>query len=269
MENLTVAERNVFIHNLLQNMIDKEDLRNTQQIINKADNNKVAVIIEPRRHEFLEKVVRNVMYFLPKDEWNLHIITYQDNIEWVKSLFPNWEVTITSINSSNLNLYQYTDLLRSKDLWNIINEENVLIFQTDVMMFHSNINDFLEYDFIGANYFDENDISKNYGGNNGGFSFRHKSAMLDCLDKISNYDVVLYLKSLGRKYVKENVMEDVYFTCACEMIGKKLSTIEDRQYFSVEDSRNDKCLTPVGCHRLYSKELSHTLLDILKTNNLI
>jgi len=268
---ISIPERSEFLYNVLEKFIINNNLFETQVVNNNPNNNKVAVIIEPRKHKFFEYVLRNIMYFCLKknNDWNLQIVTCQETSDWLKEKFPNWNYKTIILPVNNLNQDQYNNLLLSKDFWNTINEENILIFQTDTMMFRDNIDDFLEYDFIGANFFDPNDVSATHGGNNGGFSFRHKSAMLDCLDKISNYDVVLYLKSLGRKYVKENVMEDVYFTCACEMIGKKLSTIEDRQYFSVEDARNDKCLTPVGCHRLYSKELSHTLLYILKISNIL
>jgi hypothetical protein len=201
-------------------MIESEDLRNTQIVINKPTNDKVAVIVEPRRHAFLEAVVRNIMYFLPKDEWNLHIITSHDNKEWVKNYFQNGNFRVSTISQQNLNLNEYSYLLMSDFFWKNIVEENILIFQTDVMMFHNNIDDFIQYDFIGANYFDINEISVKNGGNNGGFSFRHKSAMLDCINNVLIQDVQQYLHSHG-KYVKYYMSEDVYFTIACEILNKK------------------------------------------------
>lgn len=265
MEQLSVSDRNVFIHKLFKNMIEIEDLRSKQCIINKSENNKVAVIIEPRKHEFLEEVVRNVMYFLPNGEWNLHIVTYSDNIEWVQSLFPNWQFKITSLDVPNLNLIQYTELLTSKQFWNLIDEENILIFQTDVMLFHSNINDFLEYDFIGANFFDEDDISKDNGGNNGGFSFRHKSAMLECIEKVSVLKVQQYQQSLNKR-VKYHICEDVYFTIACEILGKRMCQVNERKKFSIEDGRKESYLKPLGCHRFASCEFAYILNDVLNAS---
>ena len=271
LSTISIPERTEFLYNVFERFIINNNLFETQIVTNNPNNNKVAVIIEPRKHKFFEYVLRNIMYFCSKknNDWNLHIVTCQETSNWLKEKFPNWNYRTTILPVDNLDQYQYNGLLFSKDFWNSINEENILIFQTDTMMFRDNIDDFLEYDFIGANFFDPNDVSLTHGGNNGGFSFRHKSAMLECLDKVSKSNVISYLKSHGKQRVKDNLMEDVYFTSACEMICKKLSTIEDRQYFSVEDARIDTCLIPVGCHRLYSNELAYTLLDILKTNNIL
>jgi len=270
MINLTTEQRSDIIYDILENFILKNNLIENQSIKNNIKNNKVAVIIEPRKHKFLEYIIRNVMYFCANknNDWNLHVVTCQETSDWLKTKLPNWDYKISLLPTYNLTQQQYNDLLLSKDFWNSIDEENVLIFQTDSMMFRDNIDDYLHYDFIGANFFDSNDISLTHGGNNGGFSFRHKSAMLDCLDKISPTYVEIYLKSHG-KDIKRNLMEDVYFSSACEMINKKLSTIEDRKYFSIEDARKETCMTPVGCHRFASPELAHVILDILKTNNII
>ena len=262
MEKLSVQERSDYIHKILQNMIDTEDLRNTQIIKNNATNNKVAVIVEPRRHKFMEAVIRNVMYFLPKDEWNLHVITSAENRDWLKTLFLKWDFQITTINQSNLNLDEYSSLLTSQQFWENITEENVLIFQTDVILFHSNINDFIDYDFIGANFFDENDTSVNNGGNNGGFSFRHKSAMLDCIHNVSIRNIQNY-QIMNGKRPKNNMSEDVYFTYACEILNKKMCPVEDRPKFSIEDGRKEFYDKPLGCHRLNSCEFGVILTNVL------
>jgi hypothetical protein len=136
------------------------------------------------------------------------------------------------------------------------------VFQTDVLMFRDNIADFTSFDFIGANFFDSNDISLYNGGNNGGFSFRHKSAMLQCIRDVSPIRVEQYLASHG-KHIKPCLMEDVYFTSACEILGKKMSTVEERKKFSVEDCTKEFYLEPLGCHRFASPQLCHVLLAII------
>ena len=47
-------------------------------VIYNNDNTKVAVIVEPREHEFMEQVIRNVATALD-NTWNIHIFT--SNIE--------------------------------------------------------------------------------------------------------------------------------------------------------------------------------------------
>lgn len=155
----------------------------------------------------------------------------------------------------------------SQEFWNKIPEENILIFQTDVMMFRESIEEFMQYDFIGANFFDPNSVSLHNGGNNGGFSFRHRSAMLECLQKVSPQHVEQYLKSHG-KHIKPALMEDVYFTSACEILGKKMSTIEERKRFSIEDATKEQYLAPLGCHRFSSDQLCHVIIEIVKNCSL-
>jgi hypothetical protein len=60
----------------------------------------------------------------------------------------------------------------------LIDEENVLIFQTDSGIIGKNIEDFYEYDYIGSPLKAEAEYVYN-----GGLSFRHKSVMLDILTK--------------------------------------------------------------------------------------
>ena len=268
MENLSIPERNVFLHKLFQNMIKDEDLQNRQIIINNSNNNKVAVIIEPRRHEFMEEVVRNVMYMLPQNEWNLHIITYKDNVEWLVNLFKNWRFQITALDVPNLDLNQYSNLLMSEQFWNNINEENVLIFQTDVMIFNSNIDDFIHYDFIGANYFDTNDASIYNGGNNGGFSFRHKSAMIECIQKLS-IDAVNNYRVQNGKIINKYITEDIYFTVACEILSKKMCPVDQRVRFSIEDGRKEFYSKPIGCHRFNSTEFAPIIIALIKETKLV
>lgn len=60
-------------------------------ILNKDDNDKVAVIVEPRKHKYLLGVIKNVMSSLGTD-WNLHIFGSDNNEEYIRT---------------NLNIYQF------------------------------------------------------------------------------------------------------------------------------------------------------------------
>jgi hypothetical protein len=210
------------------------------------------------------------MYFTNLEQpgtWNLHVVTCRDTYEWLKTLFPRWNFKATILPYTNLTQQQYNSLLMDPMFWKEIDQENVLIFQTDVIMFRGNIGEFTHYDFIGANFFDVNDVSFKYGGNNGGFSFRHRSAMLECIENVSPMYVEQYLASHG-KQMKPALMEDVYFTSACEIIGKKMSTFADRKFFSIEDGTKEYYATPVGCHKFASPQLAHCLLDLLAASAL-
>ena len=76
-----------------------------------------------------------------------------------------------------------------------------MVFQTDTIIISKNkdrINDFLEYDYVGAPLF-----PTNYVGN-GGLSLRRKSKMLEILEKIP------YLKFFEESHFID--LEDLYFS---------------------------------------------------------
>jgi len=260
---------NDFFHKLFDNMIEIENLRENQIVQNNPANNKVAVIVEPRQHEFFEKVIRNAMFILPKNEWNLHIVTSKNNKEYIESLFPNWDITVSYLQADNLTIDEYNKLLMNEEFWLNINEENILIFQTDVLLFNKNIDDFIEYDFIGANFYDPNHISLKNGGNNGGFSFRHKSAMLDCVRNLKEIDIKIYFDKNNKAITYNVIPEDIFFSSACEILNKKLCPVDERKKFSIEEGRpeyNQFYERPVGCHRFNSPEIDPIIMELLKAS---
>lgn len=263
---LTINERKEQFHKIFNKMVATLEDQNFI-IKNKSENTKVAVIIEPRKHEFSKGVIYNIMYMLGPG-WNLHIFTSKESKEWYKDLFPNWEFLITEIGVPDLTLEMYSQLLLNSHFWNTIKEENILIFQTDTMMFNSNINDFLEYDFVGANFFNSLDQSIHNGGNNGGFSFRHKTAMLDCLKNVSAQKFFEYRSSNGKSNYICPLHEDVYYSTACEILNKNLCPVEKRKEFSIEDGREENYTKPIGCHRFAADENSHIMYNILQNSKM-
>jgi hypothetical protein len=107
----------------------------------------------------------------------------------------------------------YNKLLKSKNFWNKIKEENVLIFQEDSRLLREGIEDFYEYDYIGATW----DFYPFVG--NGGLSFRHKSAMLKVLE-ICNPE--------------NDINEDVYFAWGCNVLKLNLAPVNVANKFSCE-----------------------------------
>lgn len=219
---------------------------------NRSINTKVAVIVEPRNHKLLQSIVYNIMHSLG-EEWNLHIFSY--DIDFIRSLFPNCEFYLTLLNSNNLTANQYNKLFKSVEFWKKIEEETILIFQTDSFIMNPtiNINIFLEYPFIGGIYryittnqlkHQYKDIVAGYIHNfelkgiqlanspkldfsiNGGFSLRKKSVMLDCLKRVTNNDIIEYRKqyNMDCTYLNKTPIpgEDVYFQNAIDLLGYKL-----------------------------------------------
>ena len=137
------------------------------------------------------------------------------------------------------------------------------------MLFNNNIDDFIKYDFVGANFFDKNHTSVNNGGNNGGFSFRHKSAMMDCVCNLTADDVCNYLRSHGKMAPMYTLPEDIYFSSACEILNKSFCPVNERSKFSIEEGRPEYkqfYSAPVGCHRFASNEIAPIIMDLLKAS---
>ena len=205
-------------------------------IDNNSNNNNVAIIVEPRKHKYLLGVIKNVMSNLDKT-WNLHIFGSDKNEEYIKSnILGNFKFTNLQIN--DLNQTTYSLLFQSLAFWDNINEENILIFQTDSFINNPNYKIPFEYGYIGATYLYGflienkciNIISPlNYNYNiNGGFSFRHKSLMIECIKNVSLNNIIEYRKKNNLNiefFINKYVLnEDVFFNNAIVILGYELAS---------------------------------------------
>ena len=95
---------------------------------------------------------------------------------------------------------------------------------------------FTKYDYAGANYYQN--LSPIYGGMNGGFSFRKRSTMINCLESVT-WDEIDWHRT-QRKYsgfdIYDNLShnEDVFFTHACEILCKAVPDFFNREFFATE-----------------------------------
>ncbi len=261
----------MFINDFLkQQSLILRDFQKKKLIKFKKDSINTAVIIEPRNHELLESVCRNVMYYLP-DDWNLVICAYDK--EYVFNNLKDVEFMFIQLIHNNLKAEEYNKLFISKEFWNAIPGENILIFQTDSYLCNKITNEYFdkikEYPFIGGLYqyhkVDEKrieeflkrqnikieskdniivgDTSNIYNKElelcnsinclysiNGGFSFRKKSAMLDCINNVNIPKIIKERneKNLNNEYfVKTQIIgEDVFFQNALDILGYKLPSKE-------------------------------------------
>jgi FkbM family methyltransferase len=202
-------------------------------INNNITSNKVAVIIEPRNHKYLVGVIKQTMDKLG-NTWNLRIFGSDKNEANIKK---NIKGTYTFVNmriDDFVSPDAYSLFMQSKQFWNKIAEEHILIFQTDSFILSNNYGIPLQYGFIGAPYFygynihsdDRIDINAPVKGGyniNGGFSYRNKNVMLDCLNKVENADIINYRKKNGLNidYFIDRVIipEDVFFVNAMSVLN--------------------------------------------------
>lgn len=149
-----------------------------------------AVIVETRQIPNLEEIIDNHVKFLPKN-WGLMVIK---------------DVVVHSLSD-------YNRLMTSKAFWDNLPYDKILVFQSDSMLLRTGIEEFLEYDFIGAPLY-----HIDFPAMNGGLSLRSKKAMLEVIEKI--------------QYTGGN--EDVFFCNGIKELKGKLPTKEVAQKFSVE-----------------------------------
>ena len=168
---------------------------------------------------------------------------------------------------TNLNQTSYSLLLESLFFWNNINEENIIIFQTDSFINKTNLNITTKYGFIGASYnfgiTDKNnkfiDLISPVGYNyniNGGFSFRLKSIMIDCIKNVTIDDIIKFreknkynLSNFLNKYI---LPEDIYFMNAMSLLGYELPPLELCNYFCSQQTINYDSFAVHGFDKPYS-----------------
>jgi len=184
------------------------------------DTQKFCVIVEPRQLTMFVWVVKNFMYLLQHKQWGFIIFHGTENETFIKTALqgiPN--ILFENIQKDNLTISEYNDLLSTKPFWEILKNhgcEHALIFQTDVVLLRDNIDDFLEYDYVGAPW-KEQIFELKVG--NGGFSLRRVSEMLFITEKEKKPSMV---------------NEDIFFSKMCLIHNFKIPSVEVAKTFSVE-----------------------------------
>jgi hypothetical protein len=181
-----------------------------------------AVIVEPREHKAFEFVLDNFLENL-SNEWNFIIFHGNKNEQFVNNLINNKfsqyknRITLINLNVDNLTIRDYNKLLVSKEFYEKIPTEIILIFQTDTIICENNkllINNYLQYDYVGAPW-----IHLKMMVGNGGLSLRRKSKMIEIIDKCP---------------YKKDLNEDLFFSKNCENVYVNIPISDDAKHFSVE-----------------------------------
>ncbi len=236
-------------------------LRDNGQIHeNRPENTKSAVIVEPRRHELLEPVIRNVMHFLSED-WNLTVICGSDNEEWIRARLPGWKVRYMNLGVENLTPELHNRLLQQPSFWKTVHEETLLVFQTDSCLLRPIPAQMMTaYDFLGAwtlNPHEQAPIAPGVmGGFNGGLSLRSRRAMLDITRNVDHGSIDSWRRDRGLQTLPSmtyfgETAEDIYFVHGCCMLGKRLPDRDTACSFSTEAVYS---VDSVGMHACMEKE---------------
>jgi len=196
-----------------------------------------AVLIEYRCFPHLEFLIRNTINKLG-DKWSHTIVcgtlNYHYIIDMCNKISP--QIKIIKTEFENLNQNTYSKMLSSNYFWDYFVGEKILIYQEDSILFKNNIDDFLDWDYIGAPWPENQDDNK-AGVGNGGISLRSKTVMKKIIETISIEDTIYNSSTID--YATGNKLtifpEDVYFTKNMEDFN--IGLLADRtsaSYFSTE-----------------------------------
>jgi hypothetical protein len=210
----------------------------------------VAVIVEPRNDPLLVPIVLDTIKKIPQNT-KVYIFHGTDNIEMIHQGLSEYihagKIVLINMGVSNITVKNYSDMLTTKEFWNQIDGENILIFQTDscICSFpdHS-IYNYLEYGYVGAPIL--NQLEKdNITAQNGGFSLRKKSKMLEAIrTKLKGEDT--FPEDVWFSVIKKDITNPAPFYLA--------------NTFSVESIYYDR---PFGIHKTWG-DLTPDELERLK-----
>ena len=160
------------------------------------------------------------------------------------SFLPGWEhVWINDISIKSA--ADYNDFLTSKDFWlEFISHDKVLVFQQDSMLLRKGIEEFEEWDYVGApwkKYSPWN--THNRSGGNGGLSLRCPKKSLDLISE--------------KPYHPRYGNEDVYYSHFLPIVGGNVAPYEVCKRFSCETEFE---LGTLGYHAI-QKHLSTIEVD--------
>jgi hypothetical protein len=209
------------------------------------ENNLAAVIVETRPLPNLQKVIENHLKFLP-DYTTLYVFG-SDKVDLLLSQAP-FKYEFHNI-GDKLSIWGYNLLLTSKQFWESIQEENILIFQHDSEILRHGIEDFYAYDYVGAPW-----KFQQHGGN-GGLSFRKRSAMIKVIDKSTYHEKqgnedVFFCNSMVGSASGGREMHYWPFNPAHREINKKFSCESIFQLGTFGCHAIDKYLTPQECDKI-------------------
>ena len=199
-----------------------------------------SVLIEFTCLPHLEFLIRNTILKLG-EKWCHTIICGNKNYEFMKNICNSIsnKINIIKIDCDFLSSKKYDLFLSSLNFWNLLNGKKILIYHENSIIFKSNIEEFLKWDYISS-YFDEennNYLFNIFNNENDPFierniSLRTKDKMIEIINKININDTKI------EKY--EYITENIYFLKNMEeynigLLPDKLTSIN----FSVETILNN------------------------------
>lgn len=247
--------RDLCLQKLRENRIE---LPASTTIINEKLPYEATLIECSREFPHLEYIIKNAISKLPIDKFSFSVVCTQKNYDFIKCKIINninFPITIHKVPYDINTVNDYNNLLLNVDFWKIFREkEKILVMQEDTFIFKKNINDFLQYDNIGAPW--GYTVVRNYPVyvGNGGFCLRSTKLIEESFEK--KEEIMKELKKYQKPsyYSKQitNFPEDVFFSFAVNYLKNfKVPTIEIAKTFSTE---NIVAKNSFGGHQFWNQD---------------
>ena len=201
-------------------------------------NKNTALIIDPRDDDNLPYLIND---FKQKLGNNWIIVFYcgkglKDKM--TKILGTSTFIEIREIEINNFTINEYSDFMKTKELWEALYGEFVLTFQSDAYILNEppyTIEYFINMNksYIGGNMdHGWNELSReyiypNYRNFNGGLSLRKRLDMINIINTFGTENTIDNSQKI------QTDPEDVYFIIGCYKLNLSLGDTEDCQHFCV------------------------------------
>jgi hypothetical protein len=240
-------------------------IRNIKLENNNFNNNYETFLIEFRELPHIEFLVKNTIIKLPY--WKHSIVCGNKNYDFVKKIFDDLNINIIKLDIDNLTTSEYSKLLMTENFWNKFTGKKLLLYQEDTYLFNGNINNFLEYDYVGASW-PINQDDNSYGVGNGGFSLRDRDKMIECIKKINpNKDIILGKSTINFMKNSNNyhIPEDVFFSKS--MIDFNIGNVAKRNIANKFSQETQNCESVIGGHNYWLANNGKTFVTNLILDN--
>ena len=208
------------------------DLKNERQL---------GLIVETRKTDAILFVIKN---FIENTGLPVHVILSEKNLDYANAplltdFVENGLLAVSKLELSNLTASKYNALFLNERLWEYHSSfDKIIVFQTDSCICSSSpykLDDFLGFDYIGADWPRKRPVGLIIDGGVGGFSLRDITKARNCLQQ---FDPNLWPGG-----------EDAYFGFHMELLDGKVARSADRQRFCTQ---GDFVAHSFACHSIKS-----------------
>jgi len=189
-----------------------------------------ALIVEPRDMERIPLIINHFLFTLGP---NWKIVFYCGSglkSKWTSKV--NREVEIRELPVSNFIASEYSDFLKSRNLWDTLYGEFVLVFQTDAWIMNKapyTIDYFVSRNksYIGGNIcykWEHIEFKTKFSNYNGGLSLRKRKDMIKIIDAFPPTKTLVHRLA---NHPMETYAEDVYFVVGCNRLGLEMGDTDE------------------------------------------